>query len=899
MADENEFMVSELADKVSNFSQEEDEGGISNKEAVSLHDQISGRISSADVYYNINIDNAKENLTNNYNEAEARGDMEAMKIAQDKLDALTNLVELNNSQGKKYSEAFLNREKLDEGQADEILNFLSKTADLSKTLGDAVSVPISDITKIYAQTVSDNRLAFDHREGVTKELIDFIQSQNLLSNNESVSSIKDIIDKGNLDDDSLMNISEKLKDIHSELDIDKSINELSMSLMEENNNDIIQEKLENMVMLMKQSTKYEQEQLEVQGLMGKDIASSEGEMGQMRTVLRHLADETMESKTLFTLNQLNDNFDRAILTNNNLGEKFSEIGSKFKENAGKVSQAGSGLMQTALTTFAAAHFPMLAPMFAAIDPTNLLQGIQTGVLGILAFGKPLKKLVKGVANLGMKMVGMDTSKKEKKKKPKQGGKVRPGGGNWKTRLLTAGGLAAAGGLAYAFGGDDEDEEEGLDVSTDDISSLDDTIIDDKEIEAMQNMNKDDTSVNVSDMESGVSGTTLALGAGGIAGAYTLGKKFKAGGIKNPINSNLLSKPVAGLANKVKPITSVMGGGLAKKLGGPANKVASLSNKATSLVKKVPRLGGVGGVLTAGLGVYDYATSQNKAERIRAAATTIGTGAGALAGGGIASIFTGAIGYFAGDKIADWLIDPEDYIPDDVKEKGPVAEYLYIHRDMLTHDDYTDEEKEDLSKYSNKLLTKSNIEGFLNEHMNFLTDIPVESRMDALHQILSSDKFQFDTVAPKLYDSIMKAQMDMNKNPDKQKLIRRRGRGRVRSVLPKSRETVDNLNIGEKPVEIDISNVEQDSIVDRNLLENKNRVRVRGGGNVRGYARPQQYVINTGDEKTLSRPQEGQQEIKIISNTPPAPKSQNKSSASKAPTNTDDFGIAIANSLLYS
>ena len=64
--------------------------------------------------------------------------------------------------------------------------------------------------------------------------------------------------------------------------------------------------------------------------------------------------------------------------------------------------------------------------------------------------------------------------------------------------------------------------------------------------------------------------------------------------------------------------------------------------------------------------------------------TIGSivpGVGTLIGGAVGGLIGGFLGSELGKGLMDWLKDPEDYVPDEIKEKGPEAILMYIDQVM--------------------------------------------------------------------------------------------------------------------------------------------------------------------------------------------------------------------------
>lgn len=139
-------------------------------------------------------------------------------------------------------------------------------------------------------------------------------------------------------------------------------------------------------------------------------------------------------------------------------------------------------------------------------------------------------------------------------------------------------------------------------------------------------------------------------------------------------------------------------------GTKAPKTPKLGNGVKSGLKAVKgagkALGAAGALLSAGVSVYEFATAESSAERMDAVGegvggfggamagaalgATIGSivpGVGTLIGGAVGGLIGGFLGSSLGKGLMDWLKDPEDYVPDEVKDKGPEAILMYIDQVM--------------------------------------------------------------------------------------------------------------------------------------------------------------------------------------------------------------------------
>ena len=162
------------------------------------------------------------------------------------------------------------------------------------------------------------------------------------------------------------------------------------------------------------------------------------------------------------------------------------------------------------------------------------------------------------------------------------------------------------------------------------------------------------------------------------------------------------------------------------------KTPKLGNGVKSGLKAVKgagkALGAAGALLSAGVSVYEFATAESSAERMDAVGegaggfggamagaalgATIGSvipGIGTVIGGAVGGLIGGFLGSELGKGLMDWLKDPEDYVPDEIKEKGPEAILMYIDQVMypqyiqgIESGDMDPDKLEDLADYRNEV-----------------------------------------------------------------------------------------------------------------------------------------------------------------------------------------------------
>lgn len=164
-------------------------------------------------------------------------------------------------------------------------------------------------------------------------------------------------------------------------------------------------------------------------------------------------------------------------------------------------------------------------------------------------------------------------------------------------------------------------------------------------------------------------------------------------------------------------------------GAKNTKLGKGAKTALKTVKNAGKaLGAVGTIATVGLAAYEFSQAESTAERKDIVAEAGGAAAGAMAGAalgatigsvipGIGTVIGGAlggmVGGFLGSELGKGLIEffksPEDYIPDEVKDKGPEAILMYIDQVMypqyiqgIESGDVDPDKLEDLADYRNEV-----------------------------------------------------------------------------------------------------------------------------------------------------------------------------------------------------
>lgn len=290
------------------------------------------------------------------------------------------------------------------------------------------------------------------------------------------------------------------------------------------------------------------------------------------------------------------------------------------------------------------------------------------------------------------------------------------------------------------------------------------------------------------------------------GGFDLWGRDKSGNRSGSKKSNSKSKNKSKSNSKSKPRARTRSGSNSNsksKFSNASSRTSSASVKpttsasATSKIAKgvgsvATKAGVVGTVLTVGEGVYDYATAEDTTGREQAVSTTTGALGGTVAGAKVGAVAGAAIGsvvpvvgtavggvvggvagatagYMAGTKLGGWfqdkfLWDPEDDIPDDIREKqDPRLEMEYLDEVLLKrYIENNDEEKlKKAIEYRNKLAVMAEVlDPILDEMQIEEMNKPISSNTESqsffskyYNKIMGNDTTSQSSKPPKVKDSL--------------------------------------------------------------------------------------------------------------------------------------------------
>ena len=238
----------------------------------------------------------------------------------------------------------------------------------------------------------------------------------------------------------------------------------------------------------------------------------------------------------------------------------------------------------------------------------------------------------------------------------------------------------------------------------------------------------------------------------------------------------------------RPMKGAMGagGGMLKSAGGGMLKSAG------GLMKSVgtKALGPLAGIASAGMAGYDFFTAEDSAEK----KTAVGSGAGGLVGGALGAIggplgiaAGAAIGNWVGGKIGGLLTDPDDYIPDTIKDQGPVEEMRYIDNGLMpkviasaeSGGDYDADDAQSLREYRQELLD-DDVEDYIEKivDVNGAEEQSDNKKLELIDKKLASLKSD----SPKIYNEVMSKAKEMYPNGD----------GKAKGMMESIGDTASNI-----------------------------------------------------------------------------------------------------------
>ncbi|ECC8923458.1 hypothetical protein DUQ00_10230 [Salmonella bongori] len=610
------------------------------------------------------------------------GNEEATVLLKRQLDALVATNELNKTGDAELARLLQKGQKLTASQYQSLDRYLEKMDKMAGALNSVLSSSLSEVSdnitklvngdtsnaarlqsaKHLAQVIGNSGL-FDNSPAF-KQLLDFVKTQTTLTE-QSSKQLTELVDGMN----SEVQAVDKLNDL-IEITRDQSKDEKTQLIA-----------LDNIINTLDTGNKHLTDLSHLKDIANASIQTSE-KMDKLSPILKKLSDNTMQTRTLHTLQQLE------VSVKKSGGGRGLNPAALSKIKAGLASagsKAGNKLNdhKSDITKALLGYIPFIGKPLQEIDMAT--DGSISNTIGNMAAG--------GAGYLGLKTLDkVKGAFKGRVARAAESGTLgsiervalRAGGEEGLVKLLSKGGkwgkMAAAAAAAtgyYLLSGNDADAA------------------------PMQ------PNVQDSIIPPGVAAAPPESDANPWAelGIYAAAPKVaeKTG--------------VAALASKGA-------GKFAGKIAGKGAEEALTKSASKSLIGKA---GGVIGDVA--VGAYDYIKADSTKQRKEAVGSTVGsiggTLAGAAAGAAIGSVIPiagtavgaligagiGFLGNLGGTAVADALSNPQDEIPDEITKAGPIAEAAYID-DMIKSGQYSSDDVKTLQKYQQGCLSNQNIADYI-------------------------------------------------------------------------------------------------------------------------------------------------------------------------------------------
>lgn len=346
--------IGQLAKHAMNYADDKIRKVVRGNEYEDLHNSLTSILSRATntmASLEVNIETlqkAQQEYYKSLGESDEKQQDANKKIVQ----TLEQLLELqDNSDRKDLFDKVFKRRKVTREEARRIIEYSKQMAKLTNDLSDSKHISPEVVIKQMRETIKDTRLDGKYRHEVLANLQEFLQEEKL-GNKELLDRIDNILKRDDhVDYTEIKPLTDILDQLLNQIKTESNINGIVESLEDADLSDSgTHKRLENLVSLMTGIKALEAEQSWLSEKLVKGINDNEEEMSAMRQVLRRVADETVETKTLHTLNTLSHQFDRAILNTEQLEDalKEKELSKRFEMNSDLVSK-GKGLFSNILS----------------------------------------------------------------------------------------------------------------------------------------------------------------------------------------------------------------------------------------------------------------------------------------------------------------------------------------------------------------------------------------------------------------------------------------------------------------------------------------------------------------------------------------------------------------------
>ena len=719
-----------------------------------LHNQMTGIISGTSLIH-LAAESREEALADIHAEM-SMADDETKELLQRQLDALELLSKLAKDEGRKTADRFLARKDFDHDQSAILLKYLQDTTQASEVLGDRLGVTLENILGDYAAKIGNRKLDATFRMELLKEFVQ--EGGGALPSSKAFKDIAAAVESG-VDLGSRKSTKAMAKMVQKAImDVQQagSVHDLAKQLAESS---LTEEEslaeLKRLGSLLEEMDGFAEEQTRLAELSKDDVAKNTENIVDLKKVLWKLADETTETKTLHTLNQIEHKFDKSILTSDELGEslKANSLGKTFADNPGGVSKGGKSLAQAIANMAGQSWWGQLAETTGIGDGDfglgdlvaytgvgkglswlkNKFKGAGSAITGGL--GRTGKSIASGVGR-GLSMtplpgvagrIGKTTGRALERvarspvgrglEKATQNKVVRATGSGVgkvvRSGLSKAGQLvkrnpkraalggAIGGGYLLFRGDDDRPEATVVTEQSSDALSREATVVPQESMVDVTTLPPDDLMEFIDKEDSLSDDVGVGLGGATLGGAGIYGAERASSAVQKKAlqrNPRLLEKRGMKAAKAAARTASAPTGGIKGIAKGiTKSSVGKVAGRAAGPAFAVAELLMAENQRerTAALGGLAGASAGAAAAGLLgAAAGSVVPVAGTIIGGVVGTAVGGALGYFGGERLVTGLFtDAVDKIPDKVKNLGPLVEDAYVGM-LLDNGHWGDNDPED-------------------------------------------------------------------------------------------------------------------------------------------------------------------------------------------------------------
>ena len=699
-------------------------------------------------------------------------------LLERQLEALDELVSLTEDEGKKAADKVMQRKKIDKDQAADLLKYLQKSVQASEVLGDRIGLSLSEVLEDYLGKIGNrNMLDADFRMELFKELGEHLAGSELLSSAKGAANIAQAIEDGVElgTKEATKTATAEIEKVMADVSRYEGIHDLAKGLAESSltEKESLSE-LKRLGVLLEDMDGFAEEQAKLAALSRDDVEKNTENIVDLKNVLWRLADRTMETKMLHTLNQIEHKFAKSILTSSELEKSITKnsLGKELLKNPGKVSAGGLGTAAMLASSIPGLQWlagpAMLMDSFSGMGGGGGM-GFSEGILGALG----LKKAAGGIKNMWGKMRGKAPAAAAGGSRGAVGKALGTAGrGLMRTRYGRVLGLAGAGAAAYGgyslFDGDDGEVPETArtveEPFREDSAGYAETIAPTEAASRTVVPNEPSMppeEAPTSDIGGASIGMAAAVGTGALA-AERLASRKAAGtrmgrwaqGVRDRRAARKAAKGTGRMAQAATRATSAIGGTKAMRTisDSRTGKALGTAGRAAKTVSKFVGRRALGPLFAVG----EYAFADSSEERKKAVGGGVGGAVGAAVGQVlipipvVGALVGGAVGYAAGEWLSGKFVDAEDRIPDEVKNLGPLMEEKYIDS-VIAEGQWLDvkdgnfssrnpaealmpEEVDGLRKYYKGLLARANVRDWLED--SSISDLDEGRKIPAVARLLT-------------------------------------------------------------------------------------------------------------------------------------------------------------------